>query len=97
MSTKTLTEGNAPAYSDAERGLIDIHARPGTVLPAFDSQAPKYPTDEKKGELVPANFFPPPKEKESPKAAAPAPARPTTKKKKASKWVLWKLWFNTYR
>ena len=91
-------EASAPSYSDAEKGLVDIHEqRPVGAAPVFSGQAPSYPTDEKKA-LVSANFFPPPKEKEKPAAAAQPPARPPAKKKKkVSKWILFKLWFNTYR
>ena len=62
-----LVEGNAPSYNDAERGLIDVHAaKPVTTVAALPtSQAPSYSTDEKKAAIGSANFFPPPKEKDS--------------------------------
>lgn len=102
----TPPNGSAPAYSDAEGGLIDIHAiRSTPVAPAFVSQsAPSYPLDEKKPELSPPNppsFYAAPKEKEKEpvKAIVPtAPARASGKqKKKVSRWIIFKLWFNTYR
>lgn len=99
MSSKTLMEGSAPAYSDAEKGLIDIHEqRPGAVVPAFTPQAPSYPVDEKKALSTTVRVFPAPKEKKEPAPApTPAPPRPAAKKKKVSKWILFKIWFNTYR
>jgi len=99
MALRMLSDGNAPAYNDAERGLIDVHApRPTTALPAFTtvSQVPSYPLDEKKADLTsPALYAPPEKKKEPPAAVAPKPAG--KKKQKVSKWTLWRLWFNTYR
>ena len=94
-----LAQGDAPAYNDAERGLVDVHAiQSATAVPAFNaSQAPGYSLDEKKA-LGSPNFFPPPKEKESAaKTTVTVAPRPAAKKKKVSKWILWKLWFNTYR
>ncbi|KAL5529069.1 hypothetical protein ACEPAG_5043 [Sanghuangporus baumii] len=98
MSSKTLMEGSAPAYSDAEKGLIDVHEqRPGALVPAFAPQTPSHPVDEKKA-LTTVSVFPAPKEKKEPiPTPAPAPARPAAKKKKVSKWILFKIWFNTYR
>ena len=97
MSSRT--DGNAPAYSDAERGLVDIHApRPATALPAFtvSQQAPSYALDEKKVDLTsPPLFSTSEKKREPPAAVAPKPAG--KKKQKVSKWTLWRLWFNTYR
>ena len=109
MAARTPPNGSAPAYTDAEGGLVDIHSirSAPTATPAFISQsAPSYHIDEKKPELAPPNppnFYSPPekekqKEKEPVKAiVTAAPARGPPKKKKVSKWVLWKLWFNTYR
>ena len=88
MSAKSHPEGNAPAYNDAERGVIDIHLA--------GAQAPKYPMDEKKADPGAVTVFPAPKEKES--AAVAPPAKPSPpKKKKASLWTRWRLFFNTYR
>lgn len=99
MASRLLSDGNAPAYNDAEKGLIDVHSpRPATALPAFNtvSQVPSYPLDEKKADLTsPTLFSPPEKKREPPAAVAPKPAG--KKKQKASKWTLWRLWFNTYR
>lgn len=98
MSSRTPTDATVPAYSDAEKGLIDIHApHPTTTVPAsaFSAHTTSYPLDEKKADLTSPTLFPPPLEK---KEAPPPAAKPSPKKKKkASKWVLWRLWFNTYR
>lgn len=99
MTSRLPTNANAPAYSDAEKGLIDVHApHPTATVPvsAFNAQAPSYPLDEKKVDLSSPTLFPPPKEKKETPSAPPAKPAPK-KKKKASKWVLWRLWFNTYR
>lgn len=89
-------EGNAPAYNDAEKGMIDIHApHPTAAAPAFVSQAPTYPLDEKKADLATTALYQPSKEK---KDLAVAQVKPVAKKKKkVSKWILFKIWFNTYR
>ncbi|KAI0262918.1 hypothetical protein BC834DRAFT_971733 [Gloeopeniophorella convolvens] len=84
MSSVPAPDGAAPAYDDAEKGTLEVHSR--QIAPA----PPTEYKDEKKDnsmlvstkEVVPAT-----------KAAA----KPAAKKKKVSKWILWKLWFNTYR
>lgn len=106
MASRTPPNDSAPAYSDAEGGLVDAHAIRATPVapPAFQS-VPSYHSDEKKRDLSPPNppnFYAQPKEKEKENESAKAvvsaaPARSPAKKKKVSRWVLWKLWFNTYR
>lgn len=92
-----MHDGSAPAYSDAEKGFIDIHApHPTATVPSFETaKALTYP-DEKKVDPSAPSLFPPPKEKKDTPAAPPVKAAPK-KKKKVSRWILWKLWFNTYR
>lgn len=50
-----------------------------------------YPKDEKKDpNILSPTVIPAP--------ASPKPApKPVSKRKKASKWIIWQLWFNTYR
>ena len=90
MPTDTQT------HSDAEKGLIDAYSmRQADTTVVVSSQLSRplgeKERDEKRQELVPA--LPYTKEKE-----APIVAKPVVKpKKKVSKWVLWRLWFNTYR
>ena len=81
-------QGAAPAYSEAEKGIL--------VSPAAI-----YPKDEKKGsyidekKAIEVSTYPVPEKKDTP---APRPSKPAAKpKKKVSKWILWQLWFNTYR
>ena len=61
-----------------------------------------YSKDEKKGlypdetkETIGVSTFPVADKKDS--AARPPKPANKPKKKKASKWILWQLWFNTYR
>ena len=84
----TTPQGAAPAYSEAEKGGIDS---PKAVYPK-DEKKPIY-LDEKRAVDVAA--YPVPEKKDTP---ATRPAKPAPKpKKKVSKWIIWKLWFNTYR
>ena len=93
---RSTMNNSAPSYGDAEKGMIDVNAHGTVVVPTFPKQSPDYPLDEKKPSYEPASKFEPPKEKKD--TPAPPPAKPTPKpKKKVSKWILWKLWFNTYR
>lgn len=80
----------APAYSEAEKGLLDVPSRPQTAYPK-DEKKNLFP-DEKK-EDVAANSVAVVELKKETRPAKPPP-KP---KKKASKWILWQLWFNTYR
>ncbi|THH33980.1 hypothetical protein EUX98_g333 [Antrodiella citrinella] len=92
MSSEIVPRSAVPAYDDAERGT---HEPPRPVQPTYlaDEKKDIFANDEKKAvatiEAIPAT------KKET--HAAPA-AKPTPKpKKKVSKWILWQLWFNTYR
>lgn len=89
MSTGPNEKGPIPVYSDAEKGTLE-------VLPP---QSPTTTYDEKKAmDLVtvyPLSSVP------ALKKDAPSPPvgvmRPQKPKKKVSKWILWTIWFNTYR
>ncbi|KAH8983546.1 hypothetical protein EDB86DRAFT_2811455 [Lactarius hatsudake] len=78
-----VPECAAPAYDAAEKGTLENHSGPSSV-------ATLALIDEKK-------------KVESPlvdsKEVVPIPKPPTTKPppKKVSRWILWQLWFNTYR
>ena len=90
-------ENKAPAYNDAEKGLIDVNTAGAAPLAVpLTQQAPKYQADEKKADLTAPVLFPLPKEKKETPSAPPAKPSPK-KRKKVSKWILFKLWFNTYR
>lgn len=84
--------GAAPAYDDAEKGTLDKV----TVFPVEKKPA-SYPSDDKK------EVFPDEKKGEVAFAAPPAPKDPfasmkaTKGKKKVSKLIIVKLWYNTYR
>jgi hypothetical protein len=75
------------AYDEAEQGTQDFHSRPTT------SSAESAPTliDEKVvdgGEAKPPVVIPS-------ELVPVTPSKPPSKK--VSKWILWTLWFNTYR
>ena len=81
-----MASSPAPAYSDAEKGLREPEAA--------------YPKDEKKDLFrdekkidAAANAVAVAELKKDPRPAK-TPSKP---KKKVSRWILWQLWFNTYR
>ncbi|KAH9057127.1 hypothetical protein EDB83DRAFT_2506802 [Lactarius deliciosus] len=75
----------APAYDAAEKGTLENHTGPSSV-------ATLALIDEKKKVDTPLVDS---------KEVVPIPKPPTTKTKpppkKVSRWILWQLWFNTYR
>ncbi|KAA1471260.1 hypothetical protein DENSPDRAFT_101912 [Dentipellis sp. KUC8613] len=74
----------APAYDEAEKGTLETEKGQTTVV-TLDYK------DEKK-DLAAVTA------KEVVPAPSKAPAKPAGKKRKqVSKWILWKIWFNTYR
>ncbi len=80
----SASERAAPAYDAAEKGTLENHSGPSSV-------ATLALIDEKKKVDIPLALS---------KEVPPIPKLPTTKppaKKKVSKWILWQLWFNTYR
>lgn len=75
-------ESAAPAYDAAEKGTLEPAMPPQALI--LSSKDEKMLMQEK--EALPSLE----------KAAAPKP--PVKKpKKKVSKWILWQLWYNTYR
>ncbi|KAH8107206.1 hypothetical protein BXZ70DRAFT_885318 [Cristinia sonorae] len=93
MSSEPVPRGAAPAYDDAEKGVREL-APPVQPMPSYPADEKKDPFANEKVALA-VTTIPVPEKKETP--AAP-PAKPAPKpKKKVSKWILWQLWFNTYR
>ena len=96
MLSDEMTTGSVTT-SDAEKGLIDAHSMRQTdatvvISPRLSRQLDdEKKLDEKRQEFVPSLPFI--KEKE----VVPIPKPVAKPKKKASKWTLWRLWFNTYR
>jgi hypothetical protein len=81
MSSGPAENGATPVYNDPEKGTLDI-VSPRSVV------APFYPQDEK----MRLTHNPPTLKKPS------APAKPAPKRKaRASRWIIFTLWFNTYR
>jgi len=82
MSAKP--EVSAPAYNDAERGTLDVDQRQAAIVVAlpFTEERKVDPTLAVTKEVIP-----------QPTKASKPPAP----KRKVSKWILWTLWFNTYR
>ena len=83
--------GAAPAYDDAEKGTHE-HIR--QVQPSYPADEKKDPFANEKGPAVTALAVP--ATKKEPTAALPPKPAPKPKKK-VSMWILWQLWFNTYR
>lgn len=89
MSSAPPTPGSiTPPNEDPEKGMLDISMNQLTVV-SFDIEKNK--TDS-------TNVHTDIKSVDLPSAPKPPTAKPPTKpKKKVSKWILWQLWFNTYR
>lgn len=86
MTTPRNPEMAAPAYDDAEKGLHEIPQHQLAVV-QYD-----YPKDEKKDpNLITPTVIPAPS---PPKPSAP---KPVSKRRKVSNWIVFQLWFNTYR
>ncbi|TFK55255.1 hypothetical protein OE88DRAFT_1710897 [Heliocybe sulcata] len=89
MSSPTPPTVAAPPYDDAEKGTLDAQV----VKPAHVALPLQESMDEKKGDITVTTAVVPVIKKEGP-AAAPA-KKPA--KKPISKWILFQLWYNTYR
>jgi hypothetical protein len=87
------SENTSAPYDDAEKGTaeIDVVTAPATAM------------DEKKGNsstiAVTTEVVSPPNTTPTATANTAPTTLPAAKppKKKVSKWILWTLWFNTYR
>ena len=84
----------APAYSEAEKGTLEMPRAMEVAYPK-DEKKGLYP-DEKKEDVAVNTVAVPEMKKDSP-AAVNRPKPAAKPKKKVSKWILWQLWFNTYR
>lgn len=92
MSSEQSPRGVVPAYDDAERGTNEP---PRPVQPAYPAEKKEDPFANEKAQIAVTAIAVPATKKET--HAAP-PSKPAPKpKKKVSKWILWQLWFNTYR
>jgi len=84
MTSVPLPEGAVTVYDEAEKGTLEVPSGPLTVA-AFGL------VNGKVEELKPSTVIP---------SGVPVSSSEATKppaKKKVSKWILWTLWFNTYR
>lgn len=80
----TNVEGTVPAYDDAEKGTLEVNPEQMAIVPLG------YKGKREDTATVIA--------KEVTPAATKLASKPAgKKKKKVSKWILWQLWFNTYR
>lgn len=79
---------NAPSPDDAEKGVASVY--PGEIAITFANE---------KGDLTTAEIVPvlPQEEKVHKPPSKPAQTASKPAKRKVSKWILWQLWFNTYR
>jgi len=82
MTSVPLPEGALTVYDEAEKGPL---TGPVTVAD-LGLVNEKVEEKVKPSNVISAEVFP----------AAASPAKPPAKKK-VSKWILWQLWFNTYR
>jgi len=103
MSSELTPRGAAPAYDAAERGVLDIHNRPSELTLRDEKKDVSYPKDEKKEiypdekrDLAVTTVYSVPATKKDSYVAPPKPAAKPPKRK-VSKWILFKLWYNTYR
>ena len=82
MLPVSAPESAAPAYDAAEKGTLEDHSKPPSVTTLALSDQTRVDT-------------PPDASKEVIPIPKPITTKPSTKK--VSKWILWQLWFNTYR
>jgi hypothetical protein len=89
MGSLLPPSNDAPnGYDEAERGTQEAHPGPPTVPARALIDEKMVDGKEAKSSLVVSSEV-------VPVSNAPTPKPPA--KKKVSKWILWKLWFNTYR
>lgn len=86
MSVQTTPMSPVPAYDAAERGTLEVIPVPAKATTVhLDASEEKKMLKEKESVAIAELPY---------KAAAKPAPKP---KKKVSKWILWQLWFNTYR
>lgn len=89
-----LTLRVIPAYDEAEKGDLDTRTHPVEIALPSQKKDISYP-DEKDVAVTQVFPVPPSAKKETSAAPAKPPGKPA--KRKVSKWILWQLWYNTYR
>lgn len=79
---------NPPSPDDAEKGIASVY--PGEIAINFTNE---------KGDLTTSEIVPVLPEEKKAQSTPPKAAQTASKpaKRKVSKWILWQLWFNTYR
>lgn len=80
----------APAYCDAEKGFLETPREPEATYQRDEKKG--FFSDEKKADVA-LNAVTVTEAKKDSRPAKPPP-KP---KKKVPRWILWQLWFNTYR
>jgi hypothetical protein len=92
MASLLPSNGAPNAYDEAERGTQEVDSgsttstavsAPGSIIEKMDDGKEVKPSNVVSSEVVPVSN------------ASSTPNPPT--KKRVSKWILWRLWFNTYR
>jgi hypothetical protein len=88
MSSEPLPSGAIAVYDEAEKGTLELHSGPITVtdLGVINDKVEMKPSAAISAEVIPAAG-----------GAIAKATKPPAKKKKVSRWILWTLWFNTYR
>lgn len=86
----TASEGPTRVNSSYDLKDTAVPALPDVPPPPLTSADEKVVVDEKKGEVAVVK-----KDTPAPGAKKPAPSKP--KWKRASRWVRFNLWYNTYR
>jgi len=89
MTSVPLPEGTVAVYDEAEKGTLELHSGPITVagLGLANEKVDEKPKPSTAifTEVVPSSD------------ATAIATKPHAKRKKVSRWILWTLWFNTYR
>lgn len=83
MASAPLPDGSVTVYDDAEKGTLEVPSGTTSVATFVDGKV-----EELKPSAVTPSIVP---------VGAIEATKPPAKKKKVSKWILWTLWFNTYR
>ena len=85
MTSVLLPKGGVTVYDEAEKGTLEVPSGPLTVE-TFGLVNGK--VEESKPSTVLPSGVP---------VSSSVATKPPAQKKKVSKWILWTLWFNTYR
>ena len=82
-----MTTKHTQAFNDAEKGTLEVRS---PQVAATQEKSEKKPVDI-------AVYSVPALKKDAPAASAAKPAAKPPPKRKVSRWILWVIWFNTYR